>query len=92
MYVWLVKFVFYAGKRYQFMITRCSKLAVKKINLDEFDFELYVSFFLFFFLAFWHHLNLFKCCVRACNKSFNISKQTRGTTPTLVPPVCSADH
>ena len=31
MYVWLAKFVFYAGKRYQFMITRCSKLAVKKI-------------------------------------------------------------
>ena len=52
MYVWLVKFVFYAGKRYQFMITRCSKLAVKKINLDEFDFELYVSFFLFFFFGF----------------------------------------
>ena len=34
MYVWLAKFVFYAGKRYQFMITRCSKLAVKKINMD----------------------------------------------------------
>ena len=36
MYVWLVKFVFYAGKRYQltFMITRWSKLAVKKINMD----------------------------------------------------------
>ena len=31
-------------------------------------------FFLFFFLAFWHHLNLFKCCVCACN----------------VPPVCIA--
>ena len=34
MYVWLVKFVFYAGKRHQFMTTRFSKLAVKKINMD----------------------------------------------------------
>ena len=32
--VWLAKFVFYAGKWYQFMITRCSKLAVKKVNMD----------------------------------------------------------
>ena len=40
--------------------TKLSKLAVKKINLDYFDFELYVSLFLFA-LAYWRHLNLFKC-------------------------------
>ena len=40
----------------------------------------------FVFLAYWHHLNLFKCWVCACNKSFKMSRQTGETTPTLVPP------
>ena len=42
--------------------------------MDYFDFELYVSLFLFA-LAYWRHPNLFKCCVCAYNKSFNMSSK-----------------
>ena len=45
---------------------------------------------LLFTLAYWRHLNLFKCCVCASKQILYMSKQTGETTPTLVPPVCSA--